>query len=240
MTNWGVIAMKTMFRSLFAVSACLSWTGEAHAELIYRYVFDRPVYTVAPGETVLVNTFLQETVTGGDTSRLATEGLIGAGVRVRFDIPPAPGSPAQVLNLSDILPNTADFDDAIFQFTDLAPGSLAELTEVVDLASPPVLGTELTPGIFRVFLGSFRFTAGSALGEVTTVSALDSPRTEDTITGTGLVLDGLIESGDSTIRVSAVPEPSALTLVGTGALGLIGYSWRRHRAGRGNLSRTVD
>ena len=57
--------------------------------------------------------FLQETVTGGDPSRLATEGLIGAGVRVSLDVPPIPTDPAKVLGLADILPSTAAFGDTL-------------------------------------------------------------------------------------------------------------------------------
>jgi hypothetical protein len=37
-------------------------------------------------------------------------------------------------------------------------------------------------------------------------------------------------SGDGTVFVRTVPEPSVLTLLGTRALGLSGFAWRRRRA----------
>ena len=49
--------------------------GAAHAGFLYSYAFGQDAYNVAPGEAFNVDVFLQETVTGGDISRLATEGL---------------------------------------------------------------------------------------------------------------------------------------------------------------------
>lgn len=194
----------------------------ARADHVYEYRFDRPVYLVNPGETFEVRVSLRETVTGNDASLLATEGLIGAGVRVKFDNPPAPGAPAVVASLGDILPNTAQFDDPFGLDTDLAPGSSAGFTESVQITSPQVYGTAVSPGEFAIDLGVFRFTAGSVPGETTFLSAIDRSASDETISGvSGIVLDASIRVGSSTIEVRSVPEPSAFAACSFG-LGIVG------------------
>jgi hypothetical protein len=64
--------------------ACALSPAWAQAGSVYSYVFDQTMYEVDPGAQVLVNVFLQEQITGGSASVLATEGLIGAGARVSF------------------------------------------------------------------------------------------------------------------------------------------------------------
>lgn len=213
--------MRTVRMILGVALVAALLPGAAKAEFLYSYAFGQDTYTVTPGETFLVDVFLQETVTGGEPPRLADDGLFGAGVRVHFD-----EAPAQVIGLDDILPNTAEFDDALFLFTDLVPGVLAEFTEVIDLLSPPVFGTEVSPDVFRVFLGSFRFTAGLTPGQGF-IFALDIPETDDTITDAGFLLDPLILPASATITV--VPEPSTLTLLGIGVLGIAGHAVQRRR-----------
>ena len=58
------------------------WSASvAEAGSVYQFAFDQLTYEVDPGTQVLVNVFLQEQVSAGTSSVLATDGLIGAGVR---------------------------------------------------------------------------------------------------------------------------------------------------------------
>ena len=116
-------------------------TGVARADISYSYVFDQPAYTVNPGGTVAVGVSLGG---GGHRGQYVPPGDRGAdraGVRVRFDIPPLPSALARVLSLADILPNTIAFDNPDLLDKALVPGSYAEFSEAVDIASPPVFGT---------------------------------------------------------------------------------------------------
>jgi hypothetical protein len=60
---------------------------------------------------------------------------------------------------------------------------------------------------------------------------------------TGAFLDIFASCGgleDPTFLVfTAVPEPASVTLLGIGALGVLGYGWRRPRGGNGPHSRPV-
>lgn len=186
----------------------------ARGDYTYQYVFSQPSFTVAPTGTVLVSVSLQERVTGGSASRLATDGLFSAGVRLMF----GSSSPtaAQVVAPTDITFNSAF--NSTFQTRTVNAGVSAELTESVDFASPVVLGSALGGGVYQVFLGSFRFTAGSVAGQTTSITAADIPSTTDTLTGAGFILDALIQPASATIattsNVVTVPEPASLILLG--------------------------
>ncbi len=217
------------------IGIALVWSGVlsanvARADLVYAYVFDQPIYSVAPGELVDVRISLLETVTGGDVSLLATEGLIGASARVVFDLAPSPSDPATVETLAHILPNVAEFDDPAGLDTDLAPGSSAGFAEAVQIASPAVFGTMIAPNQYQIVLGVFRFTAGMVPGETTFLSAMDRSGADETITGaSGIVLDGLIQTGSARIEVRPIPEPSSLILL---MIAAPGFALFRRRASR--------
>ena len=63
-------------------------------------------------------------------------------------------------------------------------------------------------------------------------SLTNPPNLDDTVTGTGAVLDGSILNASVTITVTAVPEPGSLGLGGLAALSLAVGLWRRWRQPR--------
>ena len=196
----------------------------------YKYVFDSDSYDVAPGGTVDVLVYLQET----GTSVLKDDGLIGAGVKIRFDDPPLPGDPAEILSIADIV-NISDFELVWSQsaqpgagFADLSLGTFGFAYGAE---------TSLGSGVYRLPLGKFTFTAGAAPSETTHIRATDfSDITDDTVyyrNGDPLdpvALDGLIQDG--TTAITTVPEPSALAMIGMAALSIAAfrYYWLQLRA----------
>lgn len=240
--------MRVPFPRLVGSVACLiaatllAPSREARADLLYNYVFDTAVYEVDPGATVDVRVSLLETVNGGSTSLLATEGLIGAGVRVAFDNVPMPSDAAMVKSLADIFPNIVQFDDPAGVDTDLVAGSSAGLVESVQIVSPAVFGTPVGANQFIIELGVFRFTAGNVAGETTFITAFDRSPADETVTGTTFtVLDGLINTGSAQIHVRSVPEPSSILLM---AIATPGAAWwivarKRRRSGRGERSARI-
>lgn len=175
----------------FVLAATIAQAG-------YVYVFDRASYLINPGGRVDVIVSLQET----DTTVLRDEGLAGAGVAARFDVPPLPSCPARVLTDSDVV-NTSDFPKTWDHSACPALG-YAKLLLSAGWNSN-VYGQETSPGsgVYRVLLGRFTFTAGTASGETTLVSATDyDPFTSDTITGDFEAIDGLIAGGTIAITTS--------------------------------------
>ncbi|MFK8115239.1 MAG: PEP-CTERM sorting domain-containing protein [Rubripirellula sp.] len=193
----------------------------ASAALVYS--FSEANYEVTAGSTVDVTVFLQQQDATGDPIDLTIDGLVSAGVRVTFDTTP-PSDRAEVLLEADITPNPL-FDDTSFgpEF-DLVAGESAGFVDSVDDVFAPITGN-------NILLGTFRFTAGSVIGEVTNVRAVDFGIDDDTFAGDFdfTILDGAIGQGISTITVTAVPEPSSLGLLLVGGTVVVMSRRRRRR-----------
>jgi len=192
------------------------------------WVFDQPVYQVAPGGTVDVSVYLQETVEAGDTPIFDSsqgDGLGSIGLSLFWNDAP-PSDPAKVLNDSDERENPA------FDFVDTAAALAdhAELNELI-LFNDPVYGIENPTDTFRVLAGTFTFTAGSVAGENTLIRATDlDPGQDDTLDSFGnVVLDSLISEATATVNV--VPEPGSFVML-LGALGMALFYARTRRASR--------
>ncbi len=218
--------------ALAVTGACLLASSIAEAGSVYQFAFGQTTYQVDPGSQVLVDVYLQEQVSGGSASVLASDGLIGVGVRVSFDVSPLPSDPARILHVSDVTSNDAPGGFVGYQGAAVAPGSFADLSESIGILDSPVTATDLGGGLYRILIGTFRFTAGSIADQTTLIQATDIPGLSDTVTGGGADLDSLISAGTASIevRAGAVPEPSSWVAMALGVIGAGGYGLaRRHR-----------
>ncbi len=178
-----------------------------------QFFFDRSNYVVAPGGTVAVNVFVQETFhPRTDESLLApgSDGLIRGGVFVQFNSEGA-GQPTRVRSVADIAGNP-HFDLACLP--QLPGPSSPDAAGVLVLSQSPVFGEVVSRSAacetVLLPLGTFTFTAGKVLGESTFLTAV---ATEDyatmpgdtSVTSSGAVLDGLLQPGTAVITVSSKP-----------------------------------
>lgn len=218
--------------------ALLGLSTAARAAVSYRYVTDQSTYYVTPGGSVQVPIFLQEFLSGGSTSVIASDqGLEGAGAAVsRFGA--VPSDPAVVQGFAF---NTADFGGATF-FSANPAGSSANFAETADnLAVTGPVGTAV-PGGNLEFLGTLSIQAGAQLlpGQSTQFSLgkrfgsgntitfgnfydLDQTSTNPAYTGVGTTT--------STFTVTT-PEPAAAGLLMTCGALLSALRFRRRDRAR--------
>lgn len=195
--------------------------ADLNAEVTFRYTTDQDVYAVAPGGTVPVTIYLQETKGDADDSLLVTEGgLFHAGFGI--DHLSTPSDPASILSESDIAEDAA--------FTGGSAVTLSPLTvRVLDgfLDEPGPMGT--AAGNERLVpLATLNFTAGLVPGETTALRVTDFDdygASADTLTWLGTELDAQI-APSPLFSIHVIPEPSA-TALSTGLL-LIVLKRRRH------------
>ncbi len=202
---------------LFFCVANTSWA------VSYSYVFDVPSYQVPLGGMVDVSVYLQET--GGTVFR--DSGLTGAGIKIRFNDPPVPSNPAKIMALADIT-NISAFELQWSKSAQPQAGYADLLLGTFDY----VYGTEVSPDVYRIPLGKFRFSAGTVLGQVTNIRATDYDLSSGDVVYydnelNPVELDGLFN--DATATITTVPEPVAILLSVIAGLSLSGYVWCRRK-----------
>jgi len=87
-----------------------------------------------------------------------------------------------------------------------------------------ILGSQVGPSATETNLAFLFFQSGIALPSNTPYSL--TLEFDLTLTG-GFELEDFIQSETVSPAASGVPEPTTLTLIGFGSLGLVGYRWRR-------------
>jgi hypothetical protein len=238
---------------LFLLVLGCSAEGSAQAGISYQYVTDATNYNAVAGTNVTANVYLQETVTGSDTSFIATEnGLFSAG----FGTKQTGSVPTGATTIMKITPNTQTepngFGGFLFQDVSSTKGYQLEVTSISDTVGGPsgtTAGGSVTTGggttTTRVFLGTITLTAGS-LGTTTTFT-IESAKNYVNADGNTLTFtNGFDLDKDSTgsptwtgadsimpantFTVTAVPEPSSLLLCSLAVCGGAFAAYRRRKA----------
>src|SRR5258706_1491245 len=122
---------------LAAIVCGMAMTPALHAAVVYEYVSEQPSYTASPGTFVNVLVYVGETLTGGSTSLIASDGgLFGAGMTLLRSATGLPSSPSSfVTDATGFTPATADF------------GGPAPFTGADGQGSPSALGIAFTVAV---------------------------------------------------------------------------------------------
>jgi hypothetical protein len=250
------------FGMVLAAALWACWGLQARATISYQYVVADSSFnnvsnvSVASGATVTVNLYLQETVTGTDSSLIASEnGLFGAGVFVTKS-----GTTGDS-TVSSIAGNTATepagFQGPLSSGTTTTSAHLLESTSTSDTTGGPsgtttggnvstVNGTTTTD----VLLGTLTLKGGS-VGSTTTYTVesyknfsggdgntLTFTNIDDLdVTNTNPAYTGA-DNATFSFTVTVTPEPSSLLLCGLVVPGVGIGVWRRLR-GRNSARATA-
>jgi hypothetical protein len=228
------------------------------ADITYQYITDQSTYNAATaGQSVTVQLLLQETLTGGSTSLLASEnGLFGAGVYVTRSgsVPASPTTIAGPIafNLSAVPAGFATGgNNSAVPATTTNAGVLESVSNATAGGPTGPTGTQVNASTRDVLLGTMTLTAGAA--GTTTQFTIESYKNFSTFDGNTLTFtngyDLDLAGGDPSAPVhfngadgftntftvnvpggTASPEPGTLLLTASGAFLLAGGAWRRRRA----------
>lgn len=209
-------------------------TSPAWSAPVYYYQFDQSSYSVAPGGTVDVTVYLVEN-TGGGTSLLGGEGLLTGGVRLSY-AGTNTDDRATLTSKDAISANPAfneSLDNPVKYLTSdfVAQGSgagnpIAGLSAMrADGMEEGVLGEQIGADLYRVALGTFRFTGGAVENDITTLQASDlfDGETYNVTFITGQMLElSPYGIGTATTTITVVPEPPGIVaLAGMAVMGLV-------------------
>lgn len=201
---------------------------QANASVEYQYVTSAPTLTATPGSTMTIPVFLQETLTGGSTSIINSDGgVAGAGFKMVMD--------SGTATLMSVNPDTTDFQGPTNPSVN---GNVAGLQEAIGTSqSSGILTGNTGGGSFgtapnEVYLGNVVINPGSGTSSFR-ITAYD-PSGGNTLTNNNLYdLDitqtsapayvGTTDPANSVPNSFTVstPEPASISLLGLGALGLL-------------------
>jgi hypothetical protein len=229
-----ILALTLVSVAAFAVSA--------RADITYQYVTDQSAYTAAAGTNVVVSVFLQETVTGTNTSLLASEGgLFGFGALVTRT------SGTATLPTNGFVVNNAAPPNGFSgnQSPEPNPPTATQVGAIgnVGNSTTGVTGT-VTGNVTKILLGTVNITATATESDfkvgvntfapgntITNTNAFDLDQTNNGTVG-GATYKGAADTGAFvfTINAAAVPEPSSMLLCGLIACGGAFGAYRRRKA----------
>lgn len=217
----------------------------APAAVSFSYSTDALSYNVGVGNTVAVQIYLKETLTGASTDLIAGDsGLSTAGAGVQETSLGAGGTLSTIANASGTFTAASAFSGLFGAFYDQASGDNLEFSESTPVSNPPtgVPPVELSSTVYRVLLGTLdiKQSTGITTFALTSLSAEDfgtlgGPGDGNTLAANGTDFDKTGQSAFTgadaatySFTVGApVPEPASFTLLGLGAFGLLARNRRK-------------
>jgi hypothetical protein len=219
-----IMKQRILWIVIFALS--LGSASIAKADYFLEFV---PQTSFTLGGSTTVDVILRETRASGSTSDLGTRATTSGNFRLTWS-----GSTAFTVSGLEDYGNQGGriFDNfggaPILNLNTGSQFATVEQYDAIPEANDP-LGNIVSSTEATLRLGRF-VVSGGALGESVNFQMVDFGGFDDIVLddgGSGIVLDGVIQYGNTTFSVASVPEPSSLLLLGS-LLGGVGIrQWRR-------------